>query len=108
MSDVTLSTHILDLETGQPAGGLEVALIDGAGQEIHTAATDADGRIGTFPAIEQGTYTLRFDVHPWFAAQSRDCFYPSVTVTFLVGGDRPHYHVPLLLNRYGYSTYRGS
>ena len=108
MSEATLSTHILDLETGQPAAGLGVALLDEAGGEIHAATTDEDGRIGSFPAIGQGTYALRFDVLPWFAAQGRDCFYPSVTVAFLVEGERPHYHVPLLLNRYGYSTYRGS
>ena len=75
---------------------------------LFEAATDADGRITNFPDLAEGVYVLRFDVDTWFAANERDCFYPLVAVAFKVSGSRPHYHVPLLLNRYGYSTYRGS
>ncbi len=108
MSKATLSTHVLDLENGQPAAGLTVTLLDAGGGTLMEVTTDDDGRAGGFPELENGTYGLRFDVHTWFTAQGRDCFYPEVTVAFKTEGERPHYHVPLLLNRYGYSTYRGS
>ncbi len=108
MSKATLSTHVLDLENGQPAAGLAVALLNADGDVLRESVTDDDGRVSGFPEIDSGTFFLRFEVESWFAARGHDCFYPAVTVAFKVDGDRPHYHVPLLLNRYGYSTYRGS
>ena len=61
---------------------------------------------GTSPT--PGTYRIHFAVGPWFAAANIDAFYPSVEITFVVKAENEHYHVPLLLNPFGYSTYRGS
>jgi 5-hydroxyisourate hydrolase len=101
----TLSTHVLDTARGRPAAGVPVQLSDAAGNTLADAATDADGRVGSLgPDLAVGTYTLRFDV----AAHQPDGFYPEVAVTFTVSEGQGHYHVPLLLSPYGYSTYRGS
>ena len=72
------------------------------------AATDADGRVGSLGGdLAAGDYRLRFDTGAWFAAAGVAAFYPEVVVTFTVARDE-HHHVPLLLNPFGYSTYRGS
>lgn len=106
MSHIT--THILDSVTGSPATGVEVVLADIDGPVIARGTTDDDGRLALGPAtLETGDYTLSFATGLYFAATGRETFYPSVTVTFTVA-DRPHYHVPLLLSPFGYSTYRGS
>ena len=103
-----LTTHILDTTTGTPAPGVAVTLRDASGSGIADAVTDADGRAGLGPELlPPGTYTLTFDTGSYFANQGTDCFYPSVTVTFTITGAR-HYHVPLLLSPFAYSTYRGS
>lgn len=99
----TLSTHVLDAGTGEPARGLAVAL-DGAAE----AHTDTDGRIRFGTDLEPGTHRLTFATGAWFAAAGRDTFYPEVTVAFEVEAGRHHLHVPLLLSPYSYSTYRGS
>ena len=57
---------------------------------------------------DPGHLPSEFDTGAWFAKQEQHCFYPSVEVRFELTDDQPHYHVPLLLNRFGYSTYRGS
>jgi 5-hydroxyisourate hydrolase len=106
----TLSTHVLDTALGCPAGGVPVALSDADGRPLGTGTTDEDGRVGRLgpDQLEPGSYTLRFDTAGYFAASGRTTFYPEVVVTFTVGGGGEHYHVPVLLSPFGYSTYRGS
>jgi len=110
-----VTTHVLDLQTGRPAAGLAVELrLPGAGAAAPakvSAVTDSDGRIDQWSErfeLVDGSHRLRFATGPWFDQQGRDVFYPTVSVTFRVAAQRAHYHVPLLLSPYGYSTYRGS
>ncbi|MBE2250835.1 MAG: hydroxyisourate hydrolase [Myxococcus sp.] len=108
-----ISTHILDTTLGRPARDvtvrLEQLLASGA-KELVKGVTDADGRVK--PLLEAipaaGTYRLHFEVAPYFARLGVEAFYPSVVIDFVVKAAHEHYHVPLLLNPYGYSTYRGS
>jgi 5-hydroxyisourate hydrolase len=110
--DATLSTHVLDTATGLPAQGVGVTLyrIDGAQRTtIGAATTNADGRTGVeFPRIEAGTYALVFNVQEYFDRRAVAAFYDEIIVRFRIGDDGGHYHVPLLLSPWGYSTYRGS
>jgi 5-hydroxyisourate hydrolase len=100
----TLSTHVLDTARGRPAAGLRVELTsDGA--PVADGFTDADGRVASLGGdLVEGDYSIRFDTGGYLGV---DAFYPEVVVTFAVGAD-DHYHVPLLLSPFGYSTYRGS
>jgi 5-hydroxyisourate hydrolase len=99
----TLSTHVLDTAAGRPAAGVPVRLETRDGRPLGEARTDADGRVGGLgDRLEPGDYLLRFDTGSYV-----DGFYPEVVVVFSVGADE-HYHVPLLLSPFGYSTYRGS
>jgi 5-hydroxyisourate hydrolase len=101
----SLSTHVLDTARGRPAAGIPVQLLDASGARLDDGITDADGRIGELGGdLTPGAYTVRFEV----AAYQPDGFYPEVAVTFTVAEGESHYHVPLLLSPYGYSTYRGS
>ncbi|MFJ7336866.1 hydroxyisourate hydrolase [Streptomyces sp. NPDC101110] len=127
----SVSTHILDTSVGRPAESVAVRLSARAGreaawQELGGSATDADGRCKDLPALPEGTTHVRLDfaVEPYFeesakkqadaqqdAPANRDSgagvFFPEVAITFaVVPGE--HYHVPLLLNPFGYSVYRGS
>jgi len=112
----TISTHVLDTALGRPAVGVRVILeqVDdaGVGVSLGVGETDADGRLRELlPAgttLTPGDYRLRFDTGAYFAASKRETFYPSVTVEFRVVGPAAHYHVPLLVSPFGYSTYRGS
>jgi 5-hydroxyisourate hydrolase len=112
----TISTHILDTARGAPASGvavcLEVQNTDETWTELSHAWTDTDGRVKPFFLVAQpvndGTYRLVFDTEPYFSSLSLDCFYPQVSVVFKVEDASTHYHVPLLISPYGYSTYRGS
>lgn len=114
MSGIT--THVLDTARGRPAQGVPVTLEveEGAGhwRELGRGVTDADGRARQLLAAETslaaGTYRLRFDTGSYFSSQKFEGFYPDVTVVFTVRNASQHYHVPLLLSPYGYSTYRGS
>jgi 5-hydroxyisourate hydrolase len=111
----SLSTHVLDTSLGRPAAGMAVTLERLDKNNAPTLAgfgrTDEDGRLRDFPPAGQmlanGDYRLRFDTAAYFDESGRESFYPSVTVDFRVT-DEAHYHVPLLLSPYGYSTYRGS
>jgi 5-hydroxyisourate hydrolase len=111
-----ITTHILDTSRGRPASGLHVILeIQSADQSwelIGKGTTDADGRLKELLPQEyvlaQGIYRLTFDTASYFASQNVESFYPEVTIIFSVRDEAQHYHVPLLLNPYGYSTYRGS
>lgn len=111
-----ITTHILDIARGCPAAGVEVGLEveqpDASWKAIAAGRTDADGRIENFPGstppLQAGTYRLIFLVGPYFEAQQCKSFYPQVVVIFTLSDPDQHYHVPLLLSPYGYSTYRGS
>ncbi len=108
MSQVT--THVLDAALGIPAPGIAVALSGPSGELIATGETDADGRIAELgpAALTPGDYRLEFQVGAYFAASGRSTFYPRVTLDFIVTDATAHYHVPLLLSPFAYSTYRGS
>jgi 5-hydroxyisourate hydrolase len=112
MSGIT--THVLDTARGKPAAGIGVVLEQRAGDEgwteVGRAVTDPDGRARDLLRVPltAGTFRLTFETAPYHAAQGVPAFYPSVTVTFEVRNAGQHYHVPLLLSPYGYSTYRGS
>ncbi len=113
MSGIT--THILDTSRGRPAAAVPVVLAhrgeDGTWREIGRGETDADGRLRTLvpagAALEPGAYRITFDTGAYFAALGVDGFYPEASIVFTVRADE-HHHVPLLLNPFGYSTYRGS
>ena len=109
-----LTTHILDTTLGRPAADVAIALHEAAGdgwREIAHGRTNADGRLpGLLPAgqrLAPGVYMLRFSTGAYFERLGAAHFYPVVEICFRVGDDA-HYHVPLLLNAFGYSTYRGS
>ena len=110
----TISTHVLDTARGRPAAGVRVALEARAGdgwERVGGGVTDADGRVpdlATGGTPGAGAYRLTFATGEWLAAAGTAGFYPQVTVEFLVEDPQAHYHVPLLLSPYGYSTYRGS
>jgi 5-hydroxyisourate hydrolase len=107
-----VTTHVLDAVLGEPAAGVTVRLEVAGGTEIGRAVTDANGRIPDFglAGLAAGTYRLVFETGPYLAGAhpAGPPFFPEVTVTFSADGRRPHYHVPLLLSPYSYSTYRGS
>lgn len=131
-----ITTHVLDLGTGRPREGIRILLrVKGGGgegsakkggggadawREIGRGETDADGRVESLlPAgarIEPGTYSLTFQIEapPSPSSPSKKSsfslspFFPEITITFVVTDPAAHYHVPLLLSPYGYSTYRGS
>jgi 5-hydroxyisourate hydrolase len=112
MSGIT--THVLDTSRGRPAAGVPVTLeVEAAGgwTLVGKGTTNADGRVAdlvTGDSIATGVYRLIFDTATYFVAQNVRGFYPQVTVTFRIEEATQHYHVPLLLNPFGYSTYRGS
>ena len=110
-----ITTHVLDLAKGRPAAGVPVSLSKKDGEvwrELGKGTTDADGRLRTLLAegapLEAGVYRLVFDTAAYFAAQRADAFSPEVSVVFEIKQPGGHYHVPLLLSPFGYSTYRGS
>jgi 5-hydroxyisourate hydrolase len=112
MSQVT--THILNTTLGKPAEGVTITLYAKEGQEwqkIARGITNKDGRIPdlikTDVVLPLGEYKINFDIKPYFAAQKTASFYPTVDIVFEISTTE-HYHVPLLLNPFGYSTYRGS
>ena len=112
MSQIT--THILDTTQGKPAAGVIIILLEqrnGGWQKISTGKTNDDGRIPDLLPQEEvlptGIYKLKFETKPYFDSLGIKSFYPFVEVVFELN-DLAHYHVPLLLNPYGYSTYKGS
>ncbi|GAB2602562.1 hydroxyisourate hydrolase [Kocuria arenosa] len=108
MSYVT--AHVLDSVTGTPAQGITVALETADGTSVATAETDADGRVPELgpQTLESGDYRITFATGQYFAGRKQPTFYPSVTVNFTVQAEEKHYHVPLLLSPFAFSTYRGS
>lgn len=110
-----ITTHVLDTARGRPAAGVDVELeiAEGDGWRfLAIGRTDGDGRVGDLlpasPGLEPGTYRLTFAVGAYEAALGGEAFYPRVPVVFRVVDPLQHYHVPLLLSPFGYSTYRGS
>jgi 5-hydroxyisourate hydrolase len=108
----SLSTHVLDAVSGRPAVGVRVSLERRVGEEwqaLGNGNTDADGRLRDLApdGLDAGAHRLVFATGEYFAATGQTGFYPEVTVAFTVTDDR-HYHVPLLLSPYAFSTYRGS
>ncbi|WP_224362380.1 hydroxyisourate hydrolase [Hyalangium versicolor] len=112
----TLSTHVLDTQWGRPAAGVPILLEaqerGGGWRELARGTTNSDGRVKDFlPAgtnLEPGIYRMTFDTAAYFSAHSVRGFYPYVSVVFEIHSAGEHYHVPLLLSPFGYSTYRGS
>ena len=111
-----ITTHVLDTMQGRPAAGVAATLErqeeGGTWQAIGTGTTDEDGRIGDLlPAgsvLATGVYRLTFAVGDYFQRLGVARFYPYIPIVFEIADPTPHYHVPLLLNPFGYSTYRGS
>jgi 5-hydroxyisourate hydrolase len=112
MSPIT--THVLDTSRGRPAAGMAVHLEKkgpGGFEPVARGTTDADGRIKTLlaeGALERAIYRLTFETGAYFAALGVEGFYPEASITFEVRSPSEHHHVPLLLNPFGFSTYRGS
>jgi 5-hydroxyisourate hydrolase len=107
-----VTTHILDAVRGAPATNVAVTLAQhlpgGGTQPIADGFTDADGRLALgADRLEPGLYAISFASGTYFADQGVETFYPLVTVTFTIADER-HYHVPLLLSPFAYSTYRGT
>ena len=110
--EISISSHVLDLDAGRPAAGMDIILSrleEGTPVEIASAVTDADGRAGRWQVELQPGDVLqaRFMTGPWYQARGEHCFYPEVVVSYQPT-EAGHYHIPLLVNRHGYSTYRGS
>ena len=106
----TLSTHVLDTTLGRPAQGIRVT-VERADDLVGSGTTDADGRVLDLnkkdAPLGEGSYQLTFYVAEYFLKAGRETFFPEVIVAFRITGEG-HYHVPLLLSPFGYSTYRGS
>jgi 5-hydroxyisourate hydrolase len=111
-----ITTHILDVSMGKPAAGVPVMLEHETALEgwqiVGRGPTDSDGRLRLIQAEDElfptGHYRIVFDTAAYFAGQQTEGFYPEVAITFIVRDATQHYHVPLLLSPFGYSTYRGS
>ncbi len=112
----TISTHVLDTSRGRPAGGVRIHLElqndDRSWTLLTEAWTDDDGRVKAFLLLDgelkAGIYRLTFETGAYFSSLQSECFYPQVSIMFEIADAAQHYHVPLLLSPYGYSTYRGS
>jgi 5-hydroxyisourate hydrolase len=102
-----ITTHVLDTAAGRPAVGIAVRLEGYGGALLGNGVTDRDGRVRSLgpDTITAGRYRLVFDTDAYFGDRS---FFPEVTVTFAVTDPDQHYHVPILLSPFAFSTYRGS
>ena len=111
-----ITTHVLDTALGRPAAGIAVVLDrrDASGQwaEVGRGQTDTDGRLKTlYPGSDPpqpAIYRLTFDTQRYFGSLNVKAFYPEVVVVFETKAGESHYHVPLLLNPFGFTTYRGT
>ena len=107
----SISTHILNIAEGKPAAKVPVTLefLEKDFIMVAQGVTNEDGRVGNWLSeLKTGTYRIRFEIKQYFADRDEKCFYPYVEIVFIVTDTHSHYHVPLLLSPYGYSTYRGS
>ncbi|SHM28418.1 hydroxyisourate hydrolase [Vreelandella subglaciescola] len=114
-ADNPLSVHVLNIENGLPSPDVNVTLEqkqDDGWEELNAAVTGDNGRINAlYPddmALENDTYRVTFDTGEWFNNHDTETFFPEVPVIFEINGSLEHYHIPLLLSPYGYSTYRGN
>lgn len=112
---IPITCHVLDTALGRPAVGVPVVLdqltSNGAWRTLGNAHTDKGGRVKGWSleaSLQAGTYRITFDTRTYFEAHQRPVFYPYVEVAFVVERPEEHYHIPLLLSPFGYSTYRGS
>lgn len=111
---MSITTHVLDTSRGKPASGvlvtLECCLHGGTWTPVGHGETDGEGRLrlGSSDSQQAGTYRLTFDVGTYFREHHVETFYPEAIIIFNVSDGAQHYHVPLLLSPWGYSTYRGS
>lgn len=107
-----ISTHILDTHLGQPASLVEIKLFSAKGQLLATALTNQDGRVNStdfaLDSIEIGDYSLEFSTKAYFEAKQLETFFPKAVIHFSVLDTAQHYHIPLLISPFAYSTYRGS
>jgi len=109
-----ISTHVLDLMSGKPAAGISVTLarLDGdAWTVVGKAVTNRDGRVKSLNGarrLRAGIHELSFETGAYFKRKKTRAFHPWVTITVHIADAGAHYHVPLLLSPFGYSTYRGS
>ncbi len=111
-----LSSHILDVSKGQPASGVTIKLAkqDAKGKTwitVDEKVTDKNGRISDFLSMENnnlGIYKLTYLVSDYFKANKTETFYPFIEVVFEIKDKKQHYHVPITLSAFGYSTYRGN
>lgn len=111
----TLSTHVLDTALGKPAQGVGIDLdrqINDGWQRVGGGITNEDGRVKNLVSdgetMQSGVYRLRFEVDSYFKITERESFYPYADVVFRIADGDDHYHVPLLISGWGFSTYRGS
>ena len=113
---MTISTHVLDTARGRPAAGVPIILSvrkdDGSFEELGRGTTDGDGRCKTLvPAgytFVAAVYRIVFDTGTYFASTQVEGFYPEAAIVFEIKRPEEHFHVPLLVSPFGYSTYRGS
>jgi 5-hydroxyisourate hydrolase len=108
-----ITSHVLDTSIGKPAAGIAISLhrkTDRGWSPLGNAVTDDDGRVAslTGDSCEPGHYQITFAVADYFARRDIESFYPVINIEFNVVDAAQHYHVPLLLNPFGFSTYRGS
>ena len=108
-----ITTHILDTSLGQPAANVRIWLERVEGQNITLLSetqTDADGRAAklTPEPVASGHYRLCADIGAYFTATGRETLYHSAIIDVVIDGEQDHYHLPLLISPYSYSTYRGS
>jgi 5-hydroxyisourate hydrolase len=109
-----ITTHVLDIARGEPAQGITVILELRQASEwapIGRGTTDGKGRIATLAdgPLSPGTYRLTFDIGTYHRDQGLSvAFFPEVRITFNVRDTEEHFHIPLLLSPFGYSTYRGA
>ena len=113
MSGIT--THVLDTSIGRPAASVKIRLQTREGSDhwktIGEGSTDDDGRLRTLlgdQPLRTGHFRLIFDIRSYFEQNGRETFFPEAMITFEIKDASQHYHVPLLLSPFGYSTYRGS
>jgi len=114
MSQIT--THVLDTAIGKPAEGIDITLSQFTANNdwklINGGTTNSDGRVGNLLAdnivLPAGRYKVLFTIEAYFQNQGVEAFYPYAEIVFDITGEGEHYHIPLLLSPFGYSTYRGS
>ena len=110
-----ITTHVLDTSAGKPAAGIRIDLSmteNGSWTSLGTGTTDGEGRakylLPDDHKLAPGTYKLTFEIREYFRSRGGDSFFPRVDIIFSVQDPSQHFHVPLLLSPYSYSTYRGS